>query len=84
MTKVIATAILSPEQVTTLLQAEEGGDKVGGDVRGERDVEEEIRGEAKKVGPIYQNKTTAKLITQLNKLPHMVHTYNLLCDMETE
>ena len=50
LTKAIATAILSPEQVASIMQSEEGGDKVGGDVRGEGDVEEVIRVEASALG----------------------------------
>ena len=50
LTKVIATAILSPEQVASIIQSEKGGDKVGGDVRGEGDVEEVIRVEASALG----------------------------------
>ena len=41
-------------------------------------------GAKEKVRPVYQNKTTVKLMTQLNKLPYMVLTYDLLYDMEEE
>ena len=89
-TKVIATAILSPEQVAIILQSEKGDDKTEGNTGNEGDdvkgTEEEVLAiDAKdKSQPIFQSKVQAKLIAQLNKLPHLVNSYNLLQEMELE
>ena len=58
LTKVIATAILSPEQVMTILQSEEGVGKEaeaigGGDEEGVMEVEPEALGAREKARPIY-------------------------------
>ena len=86
LTKVIATAILSPEQVGLILQSEKEEVKKNGDTGGEGDDAKVIGGEitVTRDKPIFQNKVQAKLVAQLSKLPHLVNSYNFLKDMEEE